>query len=336
MSANQKIALVAITQNGFELAQKYVEYFPEMDIYSKYGTGENVIPIEGRLSELVKQLFQKYESLVFIMATGIVVRCIAPLLEHKSKDPAVLVVDEAGQFVISLLSGHWGGANVLAELIARKTGATAVITTASDTQGKQSIDMFAKQHGLKIGDWKTLTRLTAIMVNGGEIAYINKTAWELPIEDAPKEVDATVYISHREEAEGDANAMTLFAPNLILGVGCRRNTEPEKLVRFVRQELAALSCPIEAVAEIASIDIKHDEAAILDLAKDLGVDLQFFSKEEIASVEHLFEGSDFVKRTLGVSAVSEPTAYLAGKGEGRFLLHKVKSNGMTLSVFEIL
>lgn len=329
-----QIAIIAITQQGNTLAQRYQKVLPQAQVYSKYaGNTPNTIVIEQPLRQLVPSLFAEYDALVFIMATGIVVRCIAALVQHKSTDPAVVVSDEAGRFAISLLSGHLGGANQLAEQLAEQTGAQAVITTASDTQGKQSVDMFAKEHHLHITDWQALTQVTAILINGGQLVYRNETLLPIALPPCKTTGDATVLIRNKTIAS-PPKSVVLYARNLIIGVGCRKDKAPEVMHDFVQQQLAKYQLAEASVAAVVSVEVKRNEKAILELAKGFGVEPHFYTIAELQEVAHLFTESDFVKATIGVGAVCEPSAYLAGEKSGRFIVEKTQHNGMTLSIFE--
>jgi cobalamin biosynthesis protein CbiG len=150
----KKTAIIYITDNGLSLAQRLTALASDVKIV-KFASG------------VVTELWSKYEALVFIMASGIVVRTIAPLLRDKKTDPAVVVLDEAGKFAVSLAGGHLGGANELASEVARFLGGEAVITTASDVNGLPSLDLWARDHGLIIENWQDLPQVSTRYVNNG-------------------------------------------------------------------------------------------------------------------------------------------------------------------------
>jgi cobalt-precorrin 5A hydrolase len=329
--------IVALTLQGLEKARQLRTQFPDSEIYtlSKWEVPD-ATPIAGELHDFAGVLFSKHKVLVFIMASGIVVRCIARHLKDKTTDPAVLVMDEKGKYVISLLSGHLGGANEVASLIAAKTGAEAVITTSSDVNGLTSVDMIAKQHGLIIDDMHDAKVITAMMVNGQRIAQCNDTLaiispyFSSPAEDA----EGMVVITGKANIRKSVPFVKLIPVNMIIGIGCRKGTKAEDILDFVTFLLLENNIDKRSVRCMATIDLKKDEPGILDVAAHMNLPLLNFSKEQIIEVEHLFQPSAFVKEKIGVGCVCEPAAYLAGKRKGRFVASKSKRNGMTLSLFE--
>ena len=269
------------------------------------------------------------------MATGIVVRTIAPFIQHKMLDPAVVVLDEMGTYAISLLSGHLGGANEVTNRVAKLVGATAVITTASDLHGKMAIDMFAKNNGLIIDNLTHAKEVTALLLNGKCIDQRNETLLHLPtVYDHDNEADAVVLVTHRKDIQPLKPTVKLIPKNLVLGIGCRRDTSSTAIIEFIRQQLTELNIDCRALLKIASVDVKSNEPGILKTALRLKLPVVFINRDEIKTVESHFCGSSFVKQTIGVSAVCEPVAFLAGGSKGRFLLHKTASNGITLAIFE--
>ncbi len=328
-------AIVVVTRNGLELARRIQTHFPEYRIFSHkvlgYAEGE---VIDGDMKSFTGKLFQQYDSLVYIMAMGIVMRCIAPWLQHKSTDPGVVVLDEKGTFAISLLSGHLGGANELARNIAVAVNAIPVITTATDVQGLLSVDMFAKQNGLLITSFDEVKQLTAMLVNGKKLALVNETALSLTGYDAPESADALIYITHKNEVRSNAPFARLLAPNIVAGIGCRRGVPAERIISFVENELDKLGIDRRCLRSLASIELKQDEAGLLEAARHWNLPLSFVSKEQINALETDYTTSAFVQSVVGVGGVCEPAAYIVGGGKGRFLLRKLAGNGVTLALFE--
>ncbi len=329
------IAIVVVTRDALELAKRIRMHFPESKIFAHkvlgYSEGE---VIDGDLKSFTGRLFQQYDSLVFVMAMGIVMRCIAPWLQHKSTDPGVVVMDEKGTFAISLLSGHLGGANELTRTIAEKVNAIPVITTATDVQGLLSVDMFAKQNGLLITSFEEVKRLTAMLVNGRKLALVNETSLHLTGYDSPDEADGLIYVTHQKEVRRNTPFARLLAPNIVAGIGCRRGVTAGAIISFVENELEKLGIDIRCIRSFASIDLKQDEEGLLDAAHQWNLPVSFVSKEQIKVVEQQFAASAFVRQSVGVGGVCEPAAFIAGGGKGRFLLHKQACNGVTLALFE--
>ncbi|MDP4209860.1 MAG: cobalt-precorrin 5A hydrolase [Bacteroidota bacterium] len=329
--------IVAITQNGLQLACKLNEVFPDSEVYTLPKWDKPGLKlIEGDLQSFVATLFERHRVLVFVMATGIVVRSIAPHLKSKTSDPAVLVMDEKGRYVISLLSGHLGGANAVAQQIALKTGAEAVITTSSDVNGLMAVDIFAQNNGLIIDSMADAKNITAMLVNGHRIGQHNETCWQVPevYSSDIEEADSIVLISNKSSVSYLKPLVKLIPQNITLGVGCRRGTSVASIIAFINNELKKNNIDERSLCRIASIDVKKDEEGLIQTAQHFGVELVFFSASELAKVEEQFLSSDFVKQQVGVGAVCEPAAYLACNGNGEFILRKQSHEGITLAIFE--
>lgn len=335
-------AIVALTSAGAEQGLNLQGKIPGSVLYVMPGrAGYPAEEIKGTLSEFTASIFSSYGMIVFIMAAGIVVRTIAGLIKDKTTDPGILVMDEKGKFVISLLSGHLGGANRGAEYIAGLTGAIPVITTSSDINGMVSPDMLALKYGAVIDDMKQCRDITAMMVNGGRIALhadpgIGSPAPYVSPEDA---ADGIIYLTNRvlrqDKTDGrDLPSLHLIPRNIVIGTGCRSGTDPDALVSFVIEELALLGIDRRAVCSVASIDIKKDEPAIKSAAAFFNAETVFYPAGRINEVEHMFECSGFVRDKTGAGCVAEPCAYLASGTTGKLLLPKKKRSGMTLSIME--
>ena len=330
-------AIISISKQGNLLASRIGNQLDHSACYTlAKWEQEGFLPIEGKLGDFCETLFKKYDALVFIMASGIVVRSIAPWIKSKTSDPAVVVIDDRGQHVISLLSGHLGGANALTLKIAAAINAHPVITTASDVNNLPSVDMLAKEHGLIIDSMKDATTITAMIVNGENVVledpYHIIQNDILPIKQGDK--SGSVIVSNHLLINTDKPFVKLIPQNIILGIGCKKDTGSLSLWEFIIDNLKELNIDLQSIKAIASIDVKSDEKAILDAALRLECNTTFYAAEQLQEVDHLFEGSDFVKSTVGVASVSTTAAYTAGNKNGRFLLEKKKRDGMTLSVFE--
>lgn len=303
-----------------------------------------------KLNNITKECFEKYDSIIFISSTGIAVRAISKYLVSKDKDPAVVVVDVCNKFSISLVSGHLGGANKLTLMVSEVLGNTPVITTATDNMDILAPDIIAMNNNLIIDDLKIAKIIAGRLVNREDVyfkddksiikcpnGYIEtdeihgNAIWITHKKLREQKIKESKVISYLSEYE-TRTVLKLIRKDIILGIGCKRNTDSEKLFNFVSDILAQENIDIRAVEKIASINIKSDEKAILDLAVNLKCDLTFFSSQEIAKVEHKYEGSEFVKKSIGVSAISEPVIELAG---GNIIVKKIKRDGMTLAIGEL-
>jgi len=351
-----KIAILALTRDGKCLARSIADRLPgQTDLYFKEGYA-----VEGRecsftsLSQLVQDLFKQYEGLIFVMAAGIVVRVIAPLLKNKALDPAVVVVDEKGSFAISLLSGHLGGANSLANQISGLIGAMPVITTASDVQGLPSIDLVAQKLGLYIEPFGHLKYINAAIVNREELgiyanidkALLLKRCPELgikdiniePLEQFPnsvKQYQAVVVISDCIMPNIDQPVLFLRPRILSVGLGCRRGMPVDAILAAVKKACEQVGRSPGAIRKLATAWVKADEEGILQAGRFLNVPVQTFTKEQLQAtiISYSITSSPYTLEKIGVGAVCEPTALLGAK-RGRVILPKQKYNGITVAIAE--
>jgi len=298
------------------------------------------------LREVISRRFQTDEALVLVMACGIAVRILAPLLRDKQSDPAVVVMDEAGRFAISLLSGHWGGANALAERLAQTVGALPVITTATDGKNLYAVDLFAREIGAKPEPFSLIKKFNTAMLQNEKVAVFT----DLPFTRLPcgpgliffpfsrlataEQFSNRALLTNRRKIPGAAEGdLFLRPPNLYLGVGCRRGIGVTQILTAINTVLERFNLAAGSVAALASIDCKQDEEGLLLAAQELGLPIKFYRQEEIQVLAVSCEQSAFVQATMGVGAVCEPTAILAAKG-GRLLVTKQKMNGVTVAVAE--
>ncbi|WP_167511398.1 cobalt-precorrin 5A hydrolase [Pseudobutyrivibrio xylanivorans] len=289
------LRVVYFTDNGKKVAEKlkgpfYIETKPE-DI---------------SLSDWTRDCFDMHLPVVFISSVGIAVRTIAPFITSKLKDSPVIVIDELGKNVIPILSGHFGGANELARVIAKEIAATPVITTATDLNNVFAVDVFAKKNGLRICDKSKIKEVSGKALRGEELEIIQK--------------DEEIII------EG----LKLIPKRLILGIGCKKGKTFEDIKAFVNMYYSDEELE-ENLYGIASIDVKSEEVGLVKLAEFYGVPFVTFSSDELEAVEGDFNESSFVKEQVGVGNVCERSALLlAGEG-GNLAMNKTASDGITLA-----
>ena len=337
------ICIISVTEKGDILARK-IKNKIDGDLYLKSEINQ------FKLDNITKECFKKYDSIIFISSTGIAVRAISKYLISKDVDPAVVVVDVCNKFSISLVSGHLGGANKLTLKISEVLGNTPVITTATDNMKILAPDVVAMDNNLIIDNLKIAKSIASRLVNG-EVVYFKDDNGIIKCPIGYKEVDEvkdnTLWVTNKRSLSvedkkdnldnyldeyKEKTILKLIRKDIILGIGCRRNTHSEKLFNFIDETLKENNIDLRAVDRIASINIKSDEKAILDLALSLNCNLQFFSAEEISKIEHKYEGSEFVKKSIGVASVSEPVVELA---RGEIIVSKIKKDGMTLCIGEL-
>ncbi len=334
-----KIAIVAITKNAAIIAKKLYETL-EGDVFvkEKYKF-DGSYAIEGDFINFVHDIFRKYSGIVFIMATGIVVRSIAGVINDKFTDPAVVVVDEKGKYAISLLSGHIGGANRLAINISSIIGAQPIITTATDLEGIISLDVIAKNYGLYLENAGDLKKVSAALVNRENVRFIIDddlgiiTLFDEYIKkNLDDKADAIVYVTNRIVKNIDEKPYVVLRPkNIVIGIGCKKGVSFNDLFAFVNETFENMSYSLRSICLMATIDIKKDEEGIQRLAKFLDVPLLLYTEDDLRTVEDKFPISDFVFHTVGVGSVARPSAYLASN-KGKEISY-LKKNGMTLAIY---
>ena len=328
------IAVICYSDAGAALAGRVSEILglPLSDVHSiekfavKYGftTHEKIAADMG-------ELFSSHEALIFIGACGIAVRSIAPHLKSKTEDPAVLVLDDRGRYVIPILSGHIGGANALARSLADKLGAEAIVTTATDGAGRFSCDAWASTHACAISSMEAAKAVSAaILVSDVPISSEFALPEILPTGLVPGGSGPLgVYIGVRGEGPF-AKTLCLIPRIVTLGIGCRRGISAEAIREAVSEALASARIDPRAVCRVASIDVKRDEAGLVEYAGDIGAQLVFYSAEELSAVPGDFAESEFVKKTVGVGNVCERAAVL-GAGIGELLIGKTAHDGVTVA-----
>ncbi|GAB7025231.1 cobalt-precorrin 5A hydrolase [Geotalea toluenoxydans] len=348
-----RIAIIAITRNGARLGAQLRDGFPRADLFvlQKYAgmAGKKAVPFIGELKELVRRLWPETDGFVFIMATGIVVRMIAPLLEAKDKDPAVVVMDDAGRFSIPILSGHLGGANELACRCAFLTGAREVITTATDANNLPSFDMLAKEEGWVIDDLARVKVLNSLLLDDAEIAVVDGTGrvrtWfhgrcplsfhDTFIEALQSSAKGYLFITNRQlPPQVQSEKLLILRPrNLVLGIGCNSGTSAEEIGALVSANMKRLFLSMKSLKCIASATAKRAEPGLLTFAERLGLSIAFYESEELNRVDSPSPPSNHALAAIGATGVAEPAALLASGG-GTMLLKKVKSGNITLAIAE--
>lgn len=338
-----KLAVISFTRRGENVCEKLMDAMNVAGVecrgYTGRKTGNTNLALQtvsGSLSEWTGQQFAACDGLIFIGAAGIAVRLIAPYLKDKLTDPAVIVVDEAGQFAISLLSGHVGGANRLTEWTAEILNAVPVVTTSSDVRGRTAIDVWAAEHGLVLTDRILAKEIAAAILEGETIGYFSDYPIPQP-EGTGYEADVVhrlnVWVTcRRQEAPGIF--LRLIPKMLVLGIGCRRGTPGDAIKAAVNSVMAEHHLDICGVSEIASIDLKKDEAGLLETAAGLGIPFSTYSSEELAAVQGDFSESGFVRQVTGVGNVCERSALCCAGTGGRLIVKKQVHSGVTVAVAE--
>ncbi|WP_242977608.1 cobalt-precorrin 5A hydrolase [Lachnoanaerobaculum umeaense] len=328
------IAIFSFTKNGSCLNVRLMDILKQNNILSytlpKYMIDDRMTALIN-LKETVEAHFTD-DAIIFIGATGIAIRSISPYVKDKFSDPAVLVIDELGRYVIPLLSGHVGGANELAEYIGGAINATPVITTATDINGVFAVDVFAKKYNLIISSRKLAKDVSAALLDK-EPVDIDSDIIEIDVSDIKKKLNPTdVKCELRVRITDkiyESNVLTLIPKSIYIGVGCKKDTDAKEMLDFVNEVFISSGIDIRAIKSIGSIDIKKNEKAINELAKSLSVPFLTFSKEELNAVEGEFNESEFVRNTVGVGNVCERAVLIQCK---KLTLGKIARGGMTIAI----
>ena len=314
------IAWISFTPRGRVLAEKLCE--------RTGGTAEDARREGFSLSTWTEQAFSEAQALVFVGAAGICIRAVAPFLKNKAEDPAVICMDEAGQFVIPLLSGHLGGANALAREISLLCGGTPVITTATDVNHLFAIDLWAKKQQLAVINPQRIKVLSAKILAGEEIAV--SCPW--PVSGEPPEHvtlgtrgDAAVTFHRVSE-----DVLALVPHTAVLGVGCRKGITEAQLEDVFQLFCEKRAIHPEAICAAASVDRKGREGGLRAFCKTHGWPLRCYSADDLNSLPGIYTGSDFVRQTVGTDNVCERAAVLASGGS--LIENKFACGGVTFAL----
>lgn len=353
------IAVIAITRRGVETALKIKAALDTLTLPSKVFAPEKyrqagVSSLDKKLDEFIKEIYRKVDAIIAVMATGIIIRAVAPHLESKLVDPAVLCVDASGRFVISLLSGHYGRANELTRLLAEGIDAVPVITTASDVMGKQSIEELALTLHFSIENPESLVAVNSALVNGGRLALVLVGDVKIPENKiSGYEIKRAASVKKALEILGnfDAGALVtkekvpqdqlvkpvaiLKPKTVVVGVGAREKVSENEIVEAVKYALARAGL-LERVDRLATVSIKKDSPAILGAAKKLGLPVAFLEIDTLRALKHedLSPDSPLVEQKIGVGGVCERAALIEAGAKAKLILKKMKLNGVTVAIAE--
>lgn len=331
------MAIISVSDKGKTLALKLKDKLDDdstiirCDLYHK--NVKNYFPV----------LFYEYDAIIAIMASGILIRSIAPLVESKVTDPAVLNIDDNGNFVISTLSGHLGGANELAHKISGLIDATPVITTSTDVNKKLGIDVLAKDLYLTIDNTEEILYFNKAILEGHELSFTinpNKNFDYLfeYLNNNTLEIDLSIYYSSKisvdeVHVEVDEHKIILKEKKIVVGIGCRRGKECEKIYDGLKKSLDDLNILPSRVNMLTSAEIKKDEKGILELSDKLEIPVEFVKIDKLK----LFESrdvtkSDFVYSKFGIYGVCEPSALIMAGFDSKLIYKKTSYDGVTISI----
>lgn len=360
------IGLVAITLHGVEIVSKISDAikFTKVDVFiseklkddlrqkgeleklEKLGS-EKIFYFKS-LKDLVSEIFKSYDALIFVVSLGALIRIISPHLKSKEEDPAILCIDDVGRFVISVLSGHQGGANELTQKVAKIINATPVITTASDSIGTIPVDIFGREYGWKVeADHDTLVEVSAHMVNGRKIALVQESGerfFSLPQNvslispsdffERQNEFQACLFITHilREKSKIKIPCVFYRPRVLYCGVGFDKGIKSDEIYEFFLKFFEENKLSHLSVRKIATIETKKDDDEFRKfsefLKENIGIEVVYFAKDDILSVSHLIKNpSAYAEKYVGVPSVSEACALLLAGQKSELIVPKTKFKG---------
>ena len=328
----EKVSVLAITKNGINIGIKLKELFPNWEIFAPVklsNENNSIIWYSEPTSDKIIELFKNSNALICLFSLGAVIRLIAPHLKDKKTDPAVIVIDDKTNFVISVLSGHIGGANELTQEISEKLNALPVITTAADVNKTIAVDLVGREFGWRIDDDTTVTKISAHMVNAESIGVFQQTNNQKWYKQLPKNV--TIYDSLEELKKSNSKAhliisdeiidnelsqeSVIYRPqSLVIGIGLHWDTTKDTIKEGIEHCLKKFNLSSKSIAKLVSIKKPEDVQGLIDLGKEMQVPVEYVDREELAEIITP-NPSTTVKAFEGTASVSEAAAIKVSKGE---------------------
>ncbi len=328
------LAIYALTPDGLRLARTIRDGLGGQVFAPEHMAGSGETGFAG-LCQTVAQTWNRFPGHVLVGPVGVAVRCAAPLLRDKGSDPALVAVDQAGQFAVSVLSGHLGGANRLARELARVTGAQAVVTTGTDSAGLPAVDELAAGLGMRLPDLDAAKRVGAALLAGQTVqlhdpdhrlGLSGEELFTVTAPDAWNTARPGVWCDCRTAPEG---ACACYPPCLHLGLGCRKGAPAEEILGLVDKALADYGLAKESLAGLGTVEDKRDEPGLKRAALELGLEIHYFSRRELDGVA-VPNPSETVRKHLGVDSVCEAAAMLLARTD-QLLIPKTKSDAATVA-----
>jgi len=324
---NMKLAIITLTDQGEELARKLSSIMDrdptvlKVDLYHK------------NVKQILNKIFNQYDCILGIMASGIMVRSICPLMGDKIQDPSILIMDERSNHVISLLSGHLGGGNEFATKIANILETDPVITTSTDVNHKLGIDSLARKYYMEIQPISNILGINSALVNNQEVKLAVPKKFEYLFKDKLiKNSYHLVKSSQVLEASFNNSIITLTPKKLVVGVGSRKGVSMDQVLLAINEACRFLAIPPERIDSLATAEPKKDEKGILDAANRLGVPLEVVTLDSLQNFNHPdVTESSFVRKTFGVPGICEPAALYTAGGHAKLILRKSKFNKVTVA-----
>lgn len=331
---SSKVAIVCITKNGINISKRIKEKIPSASIYaqSKHkDSSDGIIWFEKNTKIMIEEIFKEYESIICIFSLGAVIRLISNLLKDKKTDPAVIVIDDKANFVISALSGHLGGANSLTKSIADILNSTPVITTAADVNETIAVDLLGSEFKWRIENFENVTKTSAYMVNEEKIGVYQDTGetkwWN---KELPKNVSIVKDIDELRSDDFKAgliisdkiitdpllvNKSVIYRPkSLVVGLGFHWDTTQKEIEDGILKVLKENGLSFLSIRNLSTINRGKSPASLGSFSDKHGIPLEFYDKERLDKIM-VPNPSDVVKKYEGTSSVSEASSILSSGGE---------------------
>ena len=327
-----KISVLAITKNGVNIGKNLKELFPNFDVFAPAKLTTEAMDVtwySEPTTEKIIELFKNNDSLICIFSLGAVIRLIAPYLKDKKIDPAIIVIDDKTNFVISVLSGHIGGANELTREIADKLKSVPVITTAADVNKTIAVDIVGREFDWKINDDSTVTKTSACMVNEEPIGIFQEAGEKNWCKKLPNNV--SVYQNMKDLEKSDSKACLIISdkiindeiskksviyrpPSLVIGIGLHWDTTKETIREGIDSCLEKFKLSPKSIAKLVSIKKPEDVQGLIDLGKELRIPVEYVDREDLAEITAP-NPSETVKAFEGTASVSEAAAIKISQGQ---------------------
>jgi cobalt-precorrin 5A hydrolase len=331
---SSKVAIVCITKNGINISKRIKEKIPFASIYAQAkhkDSSDGIIWFEKNTKIIIEEIFKEYESIICIFSLGAVIRLISNLLKDKKTDPAVIVIDDKANFVISALSGHLGGANSLTKSIADILNSTPVITTAADVNETIAVDLLGSDFKWRIENFENVTKVSAHMVNEEKIGVYQDTGekkwWN---KELPKNV---TIIDDIDELKSDnfkagliisdkvitdpliVGKSVIYRPkSLVVGLGFHWDTTHQEIEDGIMKVLKENRLSFLSIRNLSTINRGKSPVSLGSFSEKHGIPLEFYDKEKLDKIM-VPNPSDVVKKFEGTSSVSEASSILSAGGE---------------------
>ena len=327
----EKTSILVITKNGVKIGENLKKIFPDWDVYAPsklMNESAEITWYSEPTTEKIVELFKNNNALICVFSLGAVIRLISPYLKDKKTDPAVLVIDDKTNFVISVLSGHIGGANELTEEIAEKIGALPVITTAADVNKTIAVDLVGREYDWKIDDDSTVTKISAYMVNEEPIGVFQEAGKKNWYKKLPKNV--VIYNNIEELKKSNSKSYLIITdkiidnlkkesviyrpPSLVVGIGLHWDTTKETIKKGIEDCMKKFNLSPKSIAKLVSIKKPQDVQGLIELGIEMNLPVEYVNREDLAEITAP-NPSETVKKYEGTASVSEAAAIKISKGE---------------------